>query len=419
MPSEHVTQAMPGSQPTRHWPAGLTRVPYWLYQDDDVRRAEQARLFQGRTWNFLCLEHEVANPGDYRTAFIGEMPVIVARAENGELVGFENRCAHRGALIAFEDGGTVQDFTCVYHAWRYDLRGNLKSVAFSRGVNGKGGMPATFCIEQHGPRKLRVESFCGLVFGTLAADAPTLADYIGDEVGARIRRVLCKPVEIIGRFTQPLPNNWKLYAENVKDTYHASLLHLFFTTFRITRFSQAGGITVSDDGAHHASATIGRLEAADSVYKDQAIRSDSDSFRLADPSMLDPVDEFNDGIQLQILTLFPTFVLQQTHNSIAVRHFVPRGVDAMDLHWIFLGFTDDTPQMRTRRLKQANLVGPAGFVSMEDGCIGNFVQRGAAAAAEQTSIVEMGGATAESQATRATEAAVRGFWQVYRAHLGI
>ena len=72
-----------------------------------------------------------------------------------------------------------------------------------------------------------------------------------------------------------------------------------------------------------------------------------------------------------------------------------------------------------RRLKQANLVGPAGFVSMEDGCIGGFVQRGAMAAGEELSVVEMGGAEAKTTDTRATETAVRGFWQVYRRLMGI
>jgi phenylpropionate dioxygenase-like ring-hydroxylating dioxygenase large terminal subunit len=176
---------------------------------------------------------------------------------------------------------------------------------------------------------------------------------------------------------------------------------------------------LSQDGAHHASATYARLEASDSVYKDQGIRSDNDEFKLRDRSFLNAVDEFDDGIQLQILTIFPSVVLQQTHNSIAVRHFQPRGTDAMDLHWTFLGFTDDTAEMRQRRLKQANLVGPAGFISMEDGCIGGWVQRAAVAAGEQEAVLEMGGKTAESQETRTTEAAVRGFWQVYRAHMGL
>lgn len=413
------SSAIAGDPQHETWEPGLTRVPFWVYQDDAVRRAEQERIFQGPVWNYLCLEHELAKVGDFRTSFVGDMPVIAVRAEDGAIRAFENRCAHRGALISFDDGGNVPEFQCVYHAWRYDLAGNLKSVAFRRGVNGKGGMAESFCLEEHGPRKLRTATIGGLVFGTLSDDASSLEDYLGPAIAAKIRRVLHKKVEIIGRFTQPMANNWKLYAENVKDTYHASLLHLFFTTFRITRFSQTGGITLSEDGAHHASATYARLETADSIYKDEAIRSDNDQFRLADPSMLDPVDEFGDGIQLQILTVFPTLVLQQTHNSIAVRHFVPRGVDGMDLHWTYLGFADDTPDMRKRRLKQANLVGPAGFVSMEDGCIGGFVQRAALAAAEQRSVVEMGGSEAKSQDTRTTEAAVRGFWQTYRRLMGI
>src|SRR6202044_549902 len=133
-----------------------------------------------------------------------------ARAEDGEIVAFENRCAHRGALICLEDGGSVKDFHCVYHAWRYDLHGNLKSVAFRHGVNGRGGMPDSFCLEAHGPRKLRVTTLCGLVFGTLPDDPPVIEPYPAADAPARLRRVLHKPVEFIGRFTQPLPNNWKL-----------------------------------------------------------------------------------------------------------------------------------------------------------------------------------------------------------------
>ena len=396
------------------WPPGLTRVPYWVYQDRDVARAEQQRVFQGATWNFLCLEADIPIQGDWRATFVGEMPVIVVRGEAGEIHAFENRCAHRGALIALDECGSgAKDFACVYHAWRYDLSGNLCSVAFRHGVNGQGGMGAGFDMKAIGPRKLRTTTFCGVVFGTLSAATPDIEDYLGEAVAGRIRRVLKKPVEVIGRFTQPLPNNWKLYIENVKDTYHASLLHLFFATFRITRLSQGGGILVSESGAHHASTTLAP-QGVDSTYRDAGLRSDDANFSLADPGILQLQDEWGDGIQLQILTVFPGFVLQQIHNCLAVRQVVPRGVDGMDLHWTYLGYADDTPELRALRLRQSNLVGPAGFVSMEDGCVGGFVQRGTAAAEDVESVVEMGGSGAESQATRATEAAVRGFWKEWR-----
>jgi len=402
-----------------HWAPGLTRVPFWVYQDPEVLSAEQKKIFEGPFWNYLALEVDIPDHGDYRTTFIGQMPVIVVCGAQGEIHAFENRCAHRGALIAFEDGGNVKDFTCAYHAWRYDLAGNLCSIAFQRGVNGKGGMPKDFRMESHGPRKLRVTTIGGLIFGTLSPDTPDIETYLGPAIVAKLRRVLSRKIEVIGRFIQPMPNNWKLYAENLRDSYHASLLHTFFTTFHISRFSQAGGITVSDDGAHHASATVARMEGGDGAYKEQNLRADNDELLLKDMSFLDSVDEIGDSIQQQLLTVFPTAVLQQTRNVLAVRHYLPRGVDATDLHWIYLGYADDSPDMRKRRLKQTNLIGPAGFISLEDGCIGGFVQRGAAAAADEVSIVEMGGRTVESQETRVTEVAIRGFWQVYRAHMGV
>ena len=411
---------MTAGGPHRAWPGStLARVPYWVYQDEANYGAELRRIFEGPVWNYVCLEADLDRQGDYRTTSVGEMPVIVVRGDNGEIHAFENRCAHRGALIALDDGGTAKHFQCVYHAWSYDLRGNLIGVAFEKGANGRGGMPPSFCKAEHGPRKLRTATLGGLVFASLSAEAPPIEDYLGEAVRGRLARVLHKPVQVLGRFVQALPNNWKLYVENVKDTYHASLLHAFFGTFRITRLTQGGGVLVSPDGGHHASYTIDRPEdRLSAAYREQGIRSEKQSYRLADPSLLDAVDEFGDGIQLQILSVFPNLVVQQIYNCLAVRQILPRGPGAMDLCWTYLGFADDTPEMRRRRLKQSNLVGPAGYVSMEDGCVGGFVQRGAAAAAEELSVVSMGGDGVESEETRATEASVRGFWKAYRRYMG-
>lgn len=403
------------------WPDdSIARVPYWIYQDEENYVREMRCLFEGATWNFVCLETDIPGSGDYRTNQVGDMPVIVVRAADGSINCFENRCAHRGALIAFDDSGNVQShFKCIYHAWSYDLLGNLKGVAFERGIDGTGGMPREFQRTSHAPRKLRTTTLCGLVFATLSLDTPPIEDYLGAEIHARVRRVLNRPIRVMGRFTQALPNNWKLYAENVRDTYHASLLHLFFATFRITRLTQAGGVIVSADGAHHSSYTIGTTDMPGTeAFREKGLRSENEGYKLADPSLLDSVDEFGDKIQLQILSIFPSVVLQQIHNCLAIRQIVPRGAGRMDLIWTYFGFADDTAEMTKRRLKQQNLVGPAGFVSMEDGCIGGFVQRGIAAAGDRIAIVEMGGSTADSQTTRATESPVRGFWKAYRRHMG-
>jgi phenylpropionate dioxygenase-like ring-hydroxylating dioxygenase large terminal subunit len=405
--------------PSPHfWPPGLTRIPFWAYKDPDILGFEQQRLFEGPVWNYLCLETEIPHAGDWRTTYVGTMPVVVARDHDRAIVAFENRCAHRGAMICLDDAGNAKEFHCVYHAWRYDLRGNLRSIAFQRGVNGKGGMPADFRMADHGPRKLRTAILFGIVFGTLSDATPDIDSFAGTEVIDRLRTAAGgRKLEIIGRFTEVLPNNWKLYAENVRDTYHASLLHLFFATFKLNRLSQGGGTQINETGSCHVSTTLAPDQAVDLSY--DGMRSVDDDFRLNDPSLLDAIDEHGDRVRQQIISIFPTFVMQRTQNVMAVRHFLPRGPHRTDLHWIFLGYADDTPELRTRRLRQLNLAGPAGYVSMEDGCIGGFVERGAAAADDHTSILEMGGTDTKGQETRATEAAIRGFWRFWRGLLDI
>ena len=397
--------------------ADLTRVPFHWYQDASILEREQRAVFEGPVWNYLCIESDIPNVGDWRTTFVGRMPVVVVRTESGAIAAFENRCLHRGALICFDNAGNSKDFTCVYHAWRYDLTGNLKSVAFGKGVNGKGGMPAGFRVEDHAARKLRVTSLSGIVFGTFSDKTPAIEDYVGPDVLFALRRNASRKLQVIGRFTEVLPNNWKMYAENVRDTYHASLLHVFFATFKINRLSQGGGVDVSASGGCHVSTTLAPTQEVDESYKD--MRSVDDELRLSDPSMLDAVDEHGDRVRQQIIGVYPSFAMQRTYNVLTIRHFVPKGVDRTDLQWIYLGYEDDPPDLRRRRLKQLNLAGPAGFVSMEDGCIGNFVERGAAAAPDGVTLLEMGGAGIESQETRATETAVRGFWHVWRQMMGL
>src|SRR5262249_57153231 len=100
-------------------------------------------------------------------------------------------------------------------------------------------MPKDFYREQFSPRKLRTTTLCGLVFATLSPDTPPIEEYIGSDVLARLKRVLNRPIRVMGRFVQPLPNNWKLYVANTQDTYHASLLPTFLATFPISRLTHA------------------------------------------------------------------------------------------------------------------------------------------------------------------------------------
>lgn len=400
------------------WPKeGLRRIPYEVYARDDVYAQERERIFEGPVWNFLCLEIELPYPGDYRATFVGDVPVIVARHRDGAIHAFENRCLHRGATLCLKPGNG-NEISCVYHNWTYDLTGKLTGVAFQRGVNGKGGMPADFSIAGRHLRVLRVAIFAGLVFGTFSDDTPDIETYLGPEISARIRRVMAKPIKFMGGVSQYLHSNWKIYADNLRDSYHASLLHMFFTTFKLNRLSMQGGIIVSENGGNHVS--YSKMATDTNVDYDAAtLRAKQEDFGLADKTMLNSRDEFGDGITLQILTVFPGFIMHQIQNSLAVRQILPKGVDETELNWTYFGFEDDDDAMRDLRLRQTNLVGPGGYISMEDGAVVNFVQRSLPGGMGDASIVEMGGAGTASQDTRVTESAVRGFWRAYRDRMGV
>ncbi|MGH7042056.1 MAG: aromatic ring-hydroxylating oxygenase subunit alpha [Acetobacteraceae bacterium] len=404
--------------PELRWPAeGLTRVPFRVYSDPAIYALEQARLFRGPIWNFLCLEIEVAAPGDFRLATIGETPIVVTRDKDGALHALVNRCAHKGALVCLKERGHADSLTCVYHSWTYDLAGQLQSVAFHHGLRGKGGMPEDFDPAQHRLDPIRTETFCGLVFGTFSEATPDVETFLGPQVAGVLRRNLGRKLKLLGRHSQIIHNNWKLYAENVRDSYHATLLHTFYTTFKINRLDMDGGMILSDDGRHSLSYAKRATLTESGAYAD--VHSAQYKSGLHGSHLLDAFTEFDDGITHMIQTVFPTLTVQLTLNSLAVRFFTPRGVDRTELYWNYLGYEDDDAERTAMRVRQANLTGAAGLVSLEDGCINEFVQRGSRGSEDRTEFLEMGGRdVASSDGSRATETGVRGFWQGYRALMG-
>ena len=402
------------------WPnADVSEVPYRVYTDKAIYEAEQRNIFQGPTWNLLGLECEIPNPGDFKATFVGAAPVIVTRDEQGGINAMLNRCAHKGSLVCYKPRGNVRELTCVYHNWVYDLRGNLTGVAFKRGVAGKGGLTDEFDSKRHGLKRLRIETYRGLIFGTFSDETPPFKDYIGPELVACIDRVLIKPLVVLGYHSQILPNNWKLYAENTKDSYHASLLHVFHNTFGVVRPNMGGGIKISPSGWHHLSYTQ-RGQTSDDPTGREKVRSLKEEYKLADARMMEHKAELGDQVTNSIQSVFPACVIQQILNALAVRQLVPRGVDRSELMWTVLGFADDDAEMRELRLKVNNLVGPAGFISMEDGCVGGWIQTAAQADPSASTIMPMGGRAIEpTQGSRVTEAAVRGFWKGWRDCMGV
>ena len=405
----------------RVWPKdGSARVPAWVYTDPALFAREMQVFFEGPNWNYVGLECEVPERGAYKRSWIGTRPVLLVRDEADALHVLENRCAHRGSMICWRNKGVVKDFTCPYHHWNYDLRGNLLGLPFLRGAMGKGGMPADFNKAEHGLRRLRATVRGGVVWATFDPDAPALETYLGTAILTELDRTFSgRPLRLLGCNRQLLPCNWKHYLENSRDPYHATLLHSFFLTFGLLRADTAFRAEPTEGGRHGIMASTYSPDTArrqnDATRQMAALKSD---FKLADTEVVKPVDEFGDSSMINY-SVFPAVFFQQHGNSLAVRHIIPKSESATELAWTHYGYADDDEAMRRRRLIQANLMGPAGYVAVDDSEVLAQLGTVARSAPDSVQVIEMGGRDTATQDTMVTETLIRNFYRFYREQMGL
>ena len=408
----------PSAAARQRWPEdGLARVPYWIYTDQEIYRAEQERIFCGRSWAYVALEAEIPNPGDFIRTYVGEKPVVVVRDLEGGIRVLLNRCAHRGVEFCQAAHGNAREFMCPYHQWTYDLGGNLIGVPFRRGVRRQGGMPEDFRLEEHGLRRLAVARRHGVVFASFAEEMPDLETYLGPGMLGYFDRIFDgRPLKVLGYMRQRIGANWKLMFENIKDPYHASLLHVFLVTFGLFRADQPSAVEMDESGMHSVLVSKrGEQKASEGTAEMKSFRAD---LKLRDARLLDPVREFPGDATVVMQTLWPNLIVQQQSNTLAMRQLVTRGPTAFDLMWTFFGYADESEEMTRRRLRQANLMGPSGFVSVDDGEIMEFSQHGIDSFPADEGVVEMGGRDVHNEAHMVTEAAIRGFYREYRRVMG-
>ena len=442
---------MPSNIEPHHWQQSSTsRVPFWAYTDARLYSQELDKIFYGAHWCYVGLEVEIPNTGDYKLSHVGERQVIMVRdrvapkdrATDTGIRVVENRCAHRGVRFCQTQHGNARSFVCPYHQWTYKLNGDLVGLPFKDGVKDgdaiNGGMPEDFATQDHGLTKLRVAVLHGLVFATFSDDTEPLEDYLGPNIMPWVNRIFkdengARKLTLLGYNRQRIPGNWKLMMENIKDPYHPGLLHTWFVTFGLWRADQKSRMVMDAHGRH--AVMISRRNEGGTGATTARVRQDVTegvtSFKanmaLHDDRLLDVVpeawwkvdDPANPGTSITptvtMITLFPSLIIQQQVNSLSTRHIVPRGRGEFDFVWTHFGFADDTPEMTQRRLRQANLFGPAGFVSADDGEVIEFSQAGFQQAGDAGStLCELGGTGTGGTEHMVTESLIRSMYAYWR-----
>jgi salicylate 5-hydroxylase large subunit len=350
----------------------------------------------------------------------------MVRDKDGSINVVENVCAHRGMAFCRERHGNRESLTCPYHQWNYSLSGDLQGVPFRRGVkqDGKvnGGMPADFKPSDHNLTKLKVATRGGVVFASFDHDVESLVDFLGPVILGYFDRMFNgRQLKILGYNRQRIPGNWKLMQENIKDPYHPGLLHTWFVTFGLWRADNKSQLLMD---AHHRHAAMVSTrgaagKAADKTADVTQVSSFKANMELNDPRFLDIAYEpWWGGPTAVMMTVFPSVIFQQQVNSVSTRHIQPDGHGAFDFVWTHFGFEDDTEEMTQRRLRQANLFGPAGFVSADDGEVIEWSQEGFETKPAHRTLVELGGRDVGDTDHMVTETLIRGMYEYWRKVMG-
>jgi phenylpropionate dioxygenase-like ring-hydroxylating dioxygenase large terminal subunit len=194
-------------------------LPGWCYVSPEWHEREMDTLFR-KDWLCVGRAERIPNPGDFFTIELLRHPLIVVRDEKGQVRVQSALCRHRGAVIT-EGAGHCRAFVCPYHSWTYALSGKLVSTPGSpppmAGVEG-------FSMAEHGLVPIRSDIWGGFIFVTFNEDVAPLATWLGD-LPQFLEAYDLENMQWTHRDEYVVECNWKVWAENAFENYHAMTIH--------------------------------------------------------------------------------------------------------------------------------------------------------------------------------------------------
>ncbi len=201
---------------------GLTELTEGLsaeaYFDPRHYEREMQRIWY-RNWIYVGRSSDVAAPRAFRTFDIGDQKLLLVRDDGGVLRGFHNTCRHRGAQLCREDQGVLRSgaVICPYHAWVYNLQGELLRTSSKRLAEG-------FDVVDFPLYKIRTLEWNGFMFVALTDDPPSF-DGVFDLPLNRLDAWPLKDLVVGHVLLKTIQSNWKIFWENYNECLHCPGVH--------------------------------------------------------------------------------------------------------------------------------------------------------------------------------------------------
>jgi apoptosis-inducing factor 3 len=148
------------------------------------------------------------------------------------------------------------------------------------------------------------------------------------------------------------------------------------------------------------------------------MRSYKEGLTLHEPRFMDFIEEFDSPWSVTMATIWPNLIVQREMNTLGVRQIVPSGPHEFIMKWTMFGFEGDDEDMTRHRLRQGNLMGPAGFLGLEDNEAIKFVQDGMQRVPNGKHLVKLDPENTGTADTLISEAAIRAMYKHWREAMG-
>lgn len=194
-------------------------LPAWTYTSNEFFELEKNSLFLCN-WQLICHTSNIPDIGDYFTLNLFHERILVIKGNDNVIRAFHNVCSHRATkLIDKNSGNCKKRISCPYHAWGYDLQGNLIKVPHQNEFK-------ELDKSKHGLKPIEMEIFQGFIFVKLiSTDGPSVANQFNPYL-EEIKPYRFEELEPLGRVTMRHRSvNWKQIADNYVDALHIPVAH--------------------------------------------------------------------------------------------------------------------------------------------------------------------------------------------------
>ncbi len=244
----------------------------YYYSEEQYQAEKEAIWFE--QWVYIGRAETVALPGQFRTVDIVGESILVTRNDAGELRAFYNVCSHRGSRLCEEPSGTTKEvFQCPYHAWCYNLNGDL--VVTPRVGDDEVDRSVL------GLKPVRVDEWQGFLFVNLTSGSPVplreSIDRSSVEALTFERHKMDKLITVQSTETL-VAANWKILVENYAECLHCPIVHPelveIVPTFRTGSTSDGnrvdGGVLTTTGGTSYSPESKGRNAILPGMTEEQA-----------------------------------------------------------------------------------------------------------------------------------------------------